>query len=209
MGAVLYSFRRCPYAMRARMALHVSELDYEHREVSLRNKPEAMLTASPKGTVPVFITESGRVIDESLDLAQYALGRADPQGWLEGYEPDVVATIDGDFKHHLDRYKYKSRYDDNAKRGDVDLTHRAKAVEILLPLNARLSKTAFLSGQRQSLTDIATFPFIRQFAAVEPEWWSAHDMPYLRKWLHDHVTSELFKAVMVKHPLWQDETTAP
>lgn len=191
--------------MRARMALHVSGIPYEHREIILRDKPHAMLEASPKGTVPVFITEAGRVIDESLDLALWALSQSDPHDWRVNYEPELVAQNDGPFKHHLDRYKYKSRYDDTAKRGDIDLSHRVKACDILGALNARLAQHAYLSGPQQSFTDIAIFPFIRQFAAVEPAWWASHDYPHLRDWLECHVNSDLFKAVMVKHPLW----TAP
>ena len=203
--ATLYSFRRCPYAMRARMALHVSQINYEHREIILRDKPAAMLAASPKGTVPVYMTDDGTVIDESLDLALWALGQNDPQGWMSHYEPELVAQNDGPFKHHLDRYKYASRYDDTAPRGAVDLSHREKAEAILLKLNQRLESNSYLSGESQSFTDIAIFPFIRQFAAVEPQWWNAAPFAALRGWLTRHVESQLFKDIMIKHPLWQDE----
>jgi len=121
MGATLYSFRRCPYAMRGRMALNISGLEYEHREVLLRDKPDAMLAASPKGTVPVFIKADDSVIDESLDLMFFALSENDPLGWLDcdrEMADTLIAQNDGDFKHHLDRYKYASRYKDDAKRGD-------------------------------------------------------------------------------------------
>ena len=201
-SAVLYSFRRCPYAMRARMALQVSELTYEHREVILRDKPKAMLEASPKGTVPVYVKADGEVIDESLDLALYALSQKDPQNWLDDYEPALVAHNDGPFKHHLDRYKYASRYDDTAKRGDIDLSHREKAAIILEGLEKRLSAHAYLSGPLQSFTDIAIFPFIRQFAAVQPEWIRGR-FPALSEWLTRHVESALFKSVMIKYPLWR------
>lgn len=201
MSAVLYSFRRCPYAMRARMALCAAQIPYEHREVALRDKPAAMLDASPKGTVPVFITADGTVIDESLELALYALNENDPHDWLLGYAPDLVALNDGDFKHHLDRYKYASRYDENAKRGDVDLSHRAKAADILDGYEARLGRHAQLRGDDISFTDIAIFPFIRQFAAVEPDWF-AERAPKVQNWLTSHIQSPLFKSIMVKHPLW-------
>ena len=201
-SAVLYSFRRCPYAMRARMALKVSELAYEHREIILRDKPHAMLAASPKGTVPVFVKPNGAVIDESLDLALFALSQNDPQNWLEDYEPELIAQNDGPFKHHLDRYKYASRFDEAAKRGDVDLSHREKAEAILEGLENRLAVHAYLSGPRQSFTDIAIFPFIRQFSAVEPEWVKGR-FPALSEWLARHVESPLFKSVMTKYPLWQ------
>ena len=203
--AVLYSFRRCPYAMRARMALHVSGVDYEHREVLLRDKPAPMLAASPKGTVPVFIKDNGEVIEESLDLAVWALKQNDPLNWLEGYDAALTGRNDGPFKHHLDRYKYASRYDDTAARGAVDLSHRVKAEDILRKINQRLESTSYLSGETQSLTDIVIFPFIRQFAAVERDWWNGAPFPALRAWLEMHINSDLFKAVMIKHSLWEDE----
>lgn len=206
--AVLYSFRRCPYAMRARMALHISGEIYEHREVLLRDKPAAMLTASPKGTVPVYITKGGDVLDESLDLTIWALGRHDPENWLGSYDFALVTQNDGPFKTHLDRYKYASRYDAAKKRGEVDPAHRAAALDILIELNARLTHSEHLSGPKRSLTDIAIFPFIRQFAAVEPEWWQAAPLPALRRWLEGHLQSPLFKAVMTKHPLWQPDVTS-
>ncbi len=206
--AILYSFRRCPYAMRARMALHVSGIDYEHRELILRDKPASMLKASPKGTVPVFIQDSGNVLDESLDLALWALEQNDPNGWMDVYEPDLVVQNDGPFKHHLDRYKYASRYDDTAPRGAVDLSHRDQAETILSKLNQRLEKNSYLSGSSQSFTDIAIFPFIRQFAAVETDWWQSTPYAALRAWLETHVNSDLFKTIMVKHPLWKDSPAA-
>ncbi|WP_371397368.1 glutathione S-transferase [Fretibacter rubidus] len=203
MTAVLYSFRRCPYAMRARMALSVSGLTYEHREVALRDKPQAMLDASPKGTVPVFITQDGRVIGESLAIALFALDHNDPHHWLANFDADLVALNDGDFKHHLDRYKYASRYKDDAARGDIDLSHRQAASVILDNLDARLGNHPYLSGNNQSFTDIAIFPFIRQFAAVEPDWFNAR-FPTLSIWLTRHVESDLFKKIMKKHALWSD-----
>ncbi len=202
--AVLYSFRRCPYAMRARMALHVSGIEYEHRELILRNKPASMLAASPKGTVPVFIKDDGVVIDESLDLALWALEQNDPNGWMNGYEPDLVTQNDGPFKHHLDRYKYASRYDDDAERGAVDLTHRGQAEVILSELNQRLEASSYLTSKRQNFTDIAIFPFIRQFAAVQREWWQSTPYAALRAWLDSQLESDLFKTIMVKHPLWEE-----
>ncbi len=127
--AVLYSFRRCPYAMRARMALLVSGATYEHREVVLRDKPAAMLEASPKGTVPVFVTEDGVVLEESLDIMRWALGNSDPERWLDDANANLIEANDGPFKHHLDRYKYATRYD------DVDPEeHRAAALAHLRQL---------------------------------------------------------------------------
>ena len=202
--AVLYSFRRCPYAMRARMALHVSGVEYEHREIILRDKPASMLDASPKGTVPVFIKDNGDVIDESLDLALWALSQNDPLGWLNGHDADLIAQNDGPFKYHLDRYKYASRYQDNVPRGAVDLAHRSQAEEILIKLNQLLKENGSLTGPQQSFTDIAIFPFIRQFAAVEPEWWNNTPLHALRDWLGRHIDSAIFKTIMTKHPLWTE-----
>ena len=209
MTAILYSFRRCPYAMRGRMGLAASGAVYEHREVLLRDKPAAMLKASPKGTVPVFITEQGTVVDESLDVMMWALGQNDPRNWLDcdGAAADaLIAANDGPFKHHLDRYKYASRYDENAPRGAVDESHRAAAIDALAPLEARLKTTPYLMGKTRTLADIATFPFIRQFAATEPDWWAGLDKPDLKTWLKTNLESDLFKTIMKKHPLWEENT---
>ena len=207
MGAVLYSFRRCPYAMRARMALHISGLDFEHREIILRDKPAAMLNASPKGTVPVFITQDGHVIEESLDVINYALSRSDPENWL-GVNPErtseLIADNDGPFKSHLDRYKYASRYADDQPRGAVNHDHRKAAEPYLAALNSQLGESPYLFGQKQSLADIAIFPFIRQFSNVEPDWWNTTPYQKLRDWLRRQLDSRLFLAIMVKHPLWKE-----
>jgi len=178
------------------MALHLAGTDYDHREVLLRDKPATMLDASPKGTVPVFILVNGEVIDESLDLMRWAL----PD---EPIDTSVTDMIDGPFKHHLDRYKYRSRYEETAKRGDVDLSHRAQAIELLQSLETCLMQSEYLMGSERSLTDIASFPFIRQFAATEPDWWARQsELPKTRNWLAELIASDLFKTIMVKHPLW-------
>ena len=203
--AILYSFRRCPYAMRGRMGLKVSGLDYEHREILLRDKPEEMLSISPKGTVPVFQSDD-MVIEESLDLLLFALEKNDPLGWLDcdREEADQMITRnDGEFKHHLDRFKYASRYNDEAKRGDVDLSHRAEAEVIIADYESRLTKQAFLLGARQTIADIAIFPFMRQFANTDINWWNAASYPATREWLTRHVESDLFRSIMTKYPLWK------
>jgi len=185
--------------MRARMALHIAEIEYEHREVRLRDKPLAMLEASPKGSVPVFIREDGEVLDESLDIMRWALPAAQ-------IDQNVTDLIDGAFKHHLDRYKYASRYDETRKRGDVDLVHRTEAVNTLLYLEAKLSKTRFLSGECLGSTDMAAFPFVRQFAAVEPEWWSTHSgLPKTVGWLKTCLASDIFSQIMTKHSVWNEQ----
>ncbi|WP_435202766.1 glutathione S-transferase [Qipengyuania sp. 902] len=200
--AILYSFRRCPYAMRARMALHVSGLAYEHREVVLRDKPAAMLGVSPKGTVPVFVTTDGEVLEESLDIMRHALAQNDPEGWLDRGDQALVAANDGPFKHHLDRYKYASRYE------DVDPEqHRASAVEILAELDRRLAATPHLCGDKRGFADIAIFPFVRQFANHDRERFDADLMPHLQAWLEGLVASDLFAAIMKKHPKWEPVET--
>lgn len=195
---ILYSFRRCPYAMRARMALSSSGMEYEHREVVLRDKPPEMLEVSPKGTVPVLVTPTGTVIEESLDIMRHALAMKDPEGWLERDDPELVAANDGPFKHHLDRYKYATRY------SDVDPEeHRSAALDILRQLDARLAKDAYLCGARRGLADIAIFPFIRQFANADRTWFDAQSLPRLQDWLERLITSELFTGVMAKHAQWK------
>ena len=220
MTALLYSFRRCPYAMRGRMALAMSGLPFEHREIILRDKPASMLGYSPKGTVPVFITNSGEVVDESLSLMHHALGQHDPENWLDGKDAKADQFIhdnDGPFKHHLDRYKYASRYSEDAARGDVDLSHREGAQEYIAKLETRLTETPFLSGDTRGFADIAIFPFIRQFANTDRAWWDGPEVttpdgetvntppyPKTHNWLEDHLNSDLFKSIMTKHPLWVD-----
>lgn len=205
---VLYSFRRCPYAMRARMALKIAEIDYVHREVLLRNKPAEMLRASPKATVPTMVCADGAVIDESFDVMLWALAQHDPEHWLA---PDMdemlglIKTIESQFTHHLNRYKYASIHDPSLKRGDVDLSHRALACDILHDYETRLSKSAYLMGDAPSIADYATFPFIRQFAAVEREWWDAPQFPNLHRWLAYFMSSALFQDIMHKYPLFVSE----
>ncbi|MEA1619853.1 glutathione S-transferase [Erythrobacter sp. T5W1-R] len=194
---ILYSFRRCPYAMRARMALWVAGITVELREVKLAAKPPALAAASPKATVPVLVLPDGTVIDESLAIMRWALAQHDPEGWLAGDDAALIAANDGPFKHHLDRAKYPTRY---AADG---LDHRAAALTLLLPLDARLANAAQLCGESRSLTDIALFPFVRQFAAIDPDWFGQQSLPRLTAWLEGHLASELFKAIMPKFAPWQ------
>ncbi|MBX7526434.1 glutathione S-transferase [Qipengyuania vesicularis] len=194
---ILYSFRRCPYAMRARMALHVSGVAHEHREVVLRDKPPQMLKVSPKGTVPVLVTDEG-VLEESLDIMRWALVRNDPEGWLEREAPELLAANDGPFKHHLDRYKYSTRYN------DVDPEeHRQAALVHLCALDDRLSASPYLCGEERGFADIAIFPFVRQFANADRDWFEAQDLPNVQRWLDGLVNSELYEGVMAKHDQWK------
>ena len=195
---VLYSFRRCPYAMRARMALWAAGITVELREVKLAAKPPALLAASPKGTVPVLVLADGRVIDESLAIMRWALAQHDPEGWLAGEDASLIAANDGPFKHHLDRAKYPGRYEADG----VD--HRAEGLALLHPLETRLERAACLCGPALSLTDIALFPFIRQFAHIEPEWFARQPLPCLQHWLERHCGSDLFTSIMPKFAPWKE-----
>ena len=194
---ILYSFRRCPYAMRARMALWVAGIAVELREVKLAAKPPELIAASATGTVPVLVLSDGGVIAQSLDIMRWALGQNDPEAWLAGDDGALIAANDGPFKHHLDRAKYPTRYE--ADRMD----HRAAAIALLAPLEARLERTAHLCGPRRSLTDIALFPFIRQFAGIDPAWFATQPLPRLQAWLGEHCASDLFASVMPKFAPWQ------
>lgn len=195
---ILYSFRRCPYAMRARMALWVAGIAVGLREVKLAAKPPQLIAASPKATVPVLVLADGTVIDESLEIMRWALAQNDPEGWLAGNDAALIASNDGPFKHHLDRAKYPSRYEADG------IDHRAAALALLLPLEVRLEAQAQLCGQSRTLTDIALFPFIRQFAHSDREWFARQPVPRLQAWLEGHITSDLFAAIMPKFAPWQE-----
>ena len=193
---VLYSFRRCPYAMRARLALVVSGTACALREVRLAAKPAAMLAASPKGTVPVLVLPGGTVIAESLDIMRWALTGHDPEEWLRGDDPALIARNDGAFKHDLDRYKYPGRH------GTDPLLHRASGLAFLYALDERLARAGQLCGPARGLTDAAIMPFVRQFAAVEPDWFQAQALPHLQAWLAGHLASPLFATIMLRLPPW-------
>jgi glutathione S-transferase len=196
---ILYSFRRCPYAIRARLAILVSGLVVELREVSLSNKPIEMITASPKATIPVMVLPDGTVLEESLDIMAYALNQNDPEGWLSPATQTArakVTLVDDVFKDHLDRYKYPDRYD-----GDPMIS-RAAGLAILADFDATLSSQAFLAGPKMSLIDAAIFPFVRQFAAIDLVWFEAQQIPALQKWLKALLESPLFDAAMVTLPVW-------
>lgn len=187
---ILYSFRRCPYAMRARLALYVRRRSVELREVVLRDKPEDMRAVSPKATVPVLVLETGEVIDESLDVMTWAW----PDG-LDAMAAAIIAQFDGPFKHHLDRYKYASRFDADPS------FHRDQAVEILDSLVLRQN---WLSGPDPGFVDYAILPFIRQFRIADPVWFD-ETMPRgdLRDWLFRFLDLPAFEACMKKYPAWQ------
>jgi glutathione S-transferase len=199
---ILYSFRRCPYAIRARLAILVSGMRCELREISLANKPAAMLLASPKATIPVMVLPDGTVLDESLDIMRYALGFNDPDDWLAGVNAETLALVqtnDNVFKDHLDRYKYPDRYD-----GDP-LEHRAAGLQILDALNSRLERLGNLTGPDISLVDMAILPFVRQFAAVDEAWFSRQPIGHVQHWLAQFLSSDAFQRVMINVPLWIED----
>jgi glutathione S-transferase len=197
--ATLYSFRRCPYAMRARMALRYSAVDLNIVEVSLKAKPPEMLALSSKGTVPVLQVD-GKVIDESLEIMHWALAQHDPDNWrllgdLEGQALTAALIEENDqvFKLHLNRYKYPERHP------EYPLEHyRAEGEVFLRRLEALLETRAFLAAAHQSLADVAVMPFVRQFAHVDREWFAAAPYPRLQRWLQGLLDSELFVAIMAK-----------
>ncbi len=195
---MFYSFRRCPYAMRARMAVAVSGVETELREVILRDKPAEMVAASPKATVPVIVLPDGRVIEESLDIMHWTLEQNDPEDWLSGNDEELIANNDGPFKAALDRYKYPHRYD-----LEDGIEHRDAAIEHLASLNEILVSQPYLTGKARGLTDIAIFPFIRQFAATDQAWFDAQRLPALQNWLRQHVELELFASIMHRYPQWK------
>ena len=202
MMPILYSYRRCPYAMRARMALKYAGIQVEHREIALRSKPHSMLLASPKGTVPVLCVD-GYVLDQSLDIMRWALEKSDRDGWI-GVDEEIsqawIEKNDGPFKALLDQYKYPNRFPDLSQE---DVLNRA--IELMLkPMEAALQSSKFLMGNKMSLVDVATFPFIRQFAAVNPQRFEGLPFASVKAWLNQHLESDLFNSVMDKHPTWLD-----
>lgn len=197
LSPILYSFRRCPYAMRARLALLVSGTVCEIREVKLSAKPAELLAASPKATVPVLALPGGRVIDESLDIMRWALANHDPRGWLGRFDEALIAVNDGPFKAHLDRYKYPDRY------GTDPVEHRAAGADILCRLEAGLGAQANLGGADMGLTDAAILPFVRQFAEADRPWFDDQPLPRVRAWLARFLASSLFADVMRRLPPWQ------
>lgn len=213
--AILYSFRRCPYAMRARLALAASGMQVQLREIILRNKPAEMLAISPKGTVPVLQCTDGTVIDESLDIMWWALRQSDPEQLLPAPEQqaelnDLIATNDGAFKWALDRYKYPPRY--ISEHGTLSPEqfaqfHRDQAAALLTSLDTRLQSHPYLLGARLSMADLAIAPFVRQYAHTDLDWFAAQPWPALWDWLQRFLASERFARIMHKYAPWQPQDT--
>ncbi len=207
---VLYSFRRCPYAIRARLALAYAGLTCELREIKLRDKPQAMLDASPKATVPVLVLADGKVIDQSLDVMLHALAARDADGWLqptEGALADMLALIERNdqfFKPALDRSKYPDRHSAEAvAQAAVD------AAAWLSSLDQQLAATGYLFGLNPSLADMALRPFVRQFAAIDKDAWARQPWPHLQAWLQRFLDSALFAEVMETYPVWVPGESGP
>ena len=203
---ILYSLRNCPFAMRARLALYKSKQVVELRDVVLKNKPAQMITASAKGTVPILVLNTGKVVDESLDIMLWALHENDPENLLlttqaESQLEQILALIhrfDREFKTCLEQYKCAKRYHES------NIEQCRQACEVYInDIERRLSEHTFVMGDQESVADIAILPFIRQFARVERQWYLQSPYPNVKKWLSAYLQSPLFTKVMAKHPLWQ------
>ena len=183
------------------MAIASSGLQVVLREISLRDKPQALLDASAKATVPVLVTPDKKVIDESLEIMLWALQQSDPQAWLNNINYALIENNDGPFKQWLDRYKYADRYPEQSQQ-----FYRQQGEQTLLMLEQILTDSTFLSGSSITLTDIAIFPFIRQFVSVEQGWFAHAPYPKLRQWLDSFLASDLFQLTMYKYSTWDMET---
>ena len=203
---ILYSFKRYPYAMRARMALQLTNIKCEIREVRLNNKPKHMLEVSPKGTVPVLILNE-RTIEESMEVIDWAL---DQKNVFEGnlkenqikISNELIERFDDKFKYHLDRYKYASRYE------DVDeIHHRKKCEKILLEIEDIISDEEWFFGKKINKLDISILPFIRQFRIADPNWFDNHNgITKVKNYLHNFLASKILKDVMINYDVWKEES---
>ncbi len=204
---ILYTFRRCPYAMRARLAIKVSEIFVEIREIKLKDKPLEFLNLSPKGTVPVLVTSSGKILEESLDIINWALNINDPQKWLakgqlsQNQINQLLENLENEFKPSLDKYKYPNRFESVDK-----YFHRDQNLSFLRYLDDLLKKNKALNCSHLSLVDYAIFPFIRQFRNVDSEWFDSLNFNFLKKWLFELIDSNDFLSIMIKYEKWEPTT---
>ena len=189
--------------MRARMAIAISGQQVEFREVILRDKPQSMIELSPKGTVPVLSLSSGQVIDESLDVIDWALKLNDPDNWLRSNKSEksskLIHTNDNEFKHHLDRYKYSKRYDNE----DPEF-HRKECLKFIESINNELNNSEYIFDDNISYADIVLLPFIRQFRIADIEWFDSLPYDNLKKWLSSFLDSSLLNSIMKKYDLWKE-----
>ncbi|GLS89858.1 glutathione S-transferase [Psychromonas marina] len=203
MTNLLYSFRRCPYAIRARLAIVYSQQTVQLREVVLKNKPQEMLQLSSKGTVPILQINDTEVLDESLDIMVWAISQNDPDNWLTQDIHPMLALVDKndfEFKGWLDKYKYADRFPEYSEH-----YYREQCEEFLVELEQRLQINAYLFSANLSLADIAIVPFIRQFALVNEQWFKNSPYPHLQKWLYTLINSPLFDSVMLKYSPWSEQ----
>lgn len=208
---VLYSLRNCPYAMRARLAIFTSEQTVCLREVLLSQKPAQMLTASPKGTVPVLVLPSGEVLEQSRDIMLWAFAQSDPNNYqlhqpLANGKHSEAATVqqlmtqfDSEFIPRLEHYRSAKRY-----RDPKLLQYRTECEIYLQQLESRLAQHDFLFGGKACLVDLAIMPFIRQFARVERQWYLQSPYPEVRRWLDGYLQSAMFSKVMAQYPVWKE-----
>ena len=206
---ILFSFRRCPYAMRARIAIKLCDLECEIREINLKSKNKEFLKLSPKGTVPVLVLPDDKIIEESIDIVHWAIKTNDPYNLKldnpNKYNEDIelIRIFDGEFKYHLDRYKYDTRFKD-AKREE----HKYKARDLLVNLNDHLEEKKWLNGDNVSLSDISILPFIRQYRIADIKWFDEQlELPNINRWLDNFLNSKILNNVMKKYKIW--ETTDP
>tara|TARA_Y100001970_G_scaffold182766_1_gene222286 strand:+ start:3137 stop:3787 length:651 start_codon:yes stop_codon:yes gene_type:complete len=203
----LYSFRRCPYAMRARLALRLCKIECIIREISLKAKNSEFLKVSPKGTVPVLVLPNGKVLEESLDIINWSLEQNDPNKLkandkvTKKINDKYIQLFDKDFKFHLDRYKYSSRY--NISNSEI---HRNKALKLLTEINAMLEGKDYIGGQRMSLLDISILPFVRQYRIADINWFDNHlGLRNINNWVNIFLNTEILASVMTKYKVWEKE----
>jgi glutathione S-transferase len=200
----LYSFRRCPYAMRARLALRLCKIECIIREISLKAKNTEFLRVSPKATVPVLVLPNGEVLEESLDIIYWSLEQNDPSklkvnNQLGRKTSKLIELFDTEFKFHLDRYKYSSRY--NIQNSQV---HRDKAREILVQINTMLEGKSYMGGKNISFLDISILPFVRQFRIADMKWFDNNlGLDNVNKWLNIFLNSDLLASIMTKYKVWE------
>ena len=193
----LYTYRRCPYAIRSRLALYQATIAYEPIEISLKHKSSEFLALSPKGTVPVLVDIDGAVIEESLEIMLWALSQHDPECWLlndENASRKLIDENDFNFKKNLDRYKYADRFPEHSKD-----YYRSECEIFLNLLNDKLQSNNYLMAERISLADAAIFPFVRQFSLVDEDWFLNSKYQELKKWLYNLINTQMFQEVMRKH----------
>ncbi|WP_160062701.1 glutathione S-transferase [Psychromonas sp. L1A2] len=200
MSPILYSFRRCPYAMRARLAIAISEQDVRLREIVLKHKPTELLAISPNKTIPVLKINEQEVLDESLEIMVWALSKNDPQQWINDSLQEMLSLIDNndyEFKSWLDKYKYADRFPEYEQ-----VYYRDQAEDFLMELESRLHKQTYLFADHITLADMAIFPFIRQFASVDKNWFEQSPYLLVQQWLIKLINSDLFISCMKKYPTW-------